>query len=93
MAHIRKKHTSKTKFEAAIAMIKGDKTLLEIGQKYQVHQSVLHRWKKELFEKGPNVYDQKSAETSPHKNAIEALQRKVGELTMDNDFLKKALGD
>ena len=91
MGKIRQQYSSKTKLEAAIAMINGKAPVAELCQKYNVHQSVLQRWKSELLEKGPEIFSRrkKSDETDTDK---EALERKVGRLTMELDFLKKVLG-
>ena len=88
MSKIKKKYPKEVKFQAALAMIKGEQTVAEISQKFSVHQSVLHRWKQELLKNGPAVFESKSQpqEASP---TVDVLQRKVGELTMEIDFLKK----
>lgn len=52
---IRKKHSKEIKFKGAMAMVAGNKTINEISQEFGVHQSVLHRWKKDLLEKGPLI--------------------------------------
>lgn len=49
---VRKKHSRELKFKGAMAMIIGNKTINEISKEFGVHQSVLHRWKKDLLEKG-----------------------------------------
>jgi transposase len=91
MGKIRQQHSGKTKLEAAIAMISGKSPVSELSQKYGVHQSVLQRWKNELLEGGPDIF---SRRRKPKENGptVDDLQRKIGQLTMDLDFLKKALG-
>ncbi len=91
MGKIRRQHSSKAKLEAAIAMVSGKSTVSELSQKYGVHPGVLQRWKNELLEKGTDIFSsrKKRSETGP---TVDDLQRKVGQLTMDLDFLKKALG-
>jgi len=92
MTTIRKKHSKQIKFKAALTLCKGEKTVAQISQEYGVHQSVLHRWKKMLLEEGADIFDdqrQKKAHTEP---TTSDLERKVGQLTMELDFLKKALG-
>jgi transposase len=89
MSKIRKIHPKSIKFKAAIAMIKGEKTIAELVQIYNVNQSVLHRWKKELLEKGEQVFASKGDGDVTQTAVIEGLQRKVGEMAMEIDFLKK----
>jgi transposase-like protein len=91
MGKIRKLHSSKTKLEAAIAMASGKSTTSELCQKYGVHPTALQRWRKELMESGTEIFNprKKKKEDGP---TIDDLQRKIGQLTMDLDFLKKVLG-
>ena len=91
MGKIRRQHSSKTKLEAAIAMISDKNPVSELAQKYGVHPGVLQRWKTELLEGGADIFSRrkKRAEEGP---TVDDLQRKIGQLTMDLDFLKKALG-
>lgn len=89
---IRKTHSKEIKFRAALALIKGEQTMSQISQQYGVHQSVLHRWKKSLLEKGPGIFDLPSTKNIADYQT-DALKRKIGELTMEVDFLKKSLGE
>lgn len=91
MGKIRKQHSSKTKLDAAIAMISGKYPVAELAQKYGVHPGQLQRWKAELLERGVDVFSRrkKQQEDGP---TVDDLKKKIGELTMDLDFLKKVLG-
>ncbi|RZI47373.1 hypothetical protein EDM53_02255 [Rickettsiales endosymbiont of Peranema trichophorum] len=89
MSKIRKVHPKSVKFKAAIAMVKGDRTLAELVQLYSVNQSVLHRWKKELLDKGESIFANKNEAPTSQTATIESLQRKIGEMAMEIDFLKK----
>ncbi len=91
MSTERRGHTKKVKFEAALDLISEKHTLAELCQKYKVHQRVLYRWKKELLENGSSLFDRKTR-PKPESRELDSLERKVGQLTMENDFLKKALG-
>jgi transposase len=92
MSQIRRTHSKHIKFKAALALYKSDKTMAEISKEFGVHQSVLARWKKTLLEEGPELFsDQREKKEAPDPN-IGDLERKVGQLTMELDFLKKALG-
>ena len=89
MSKIRKIHSKSVKFKAAIAMVKGDRTLSDLVQLYGVNQSVLHRWKKELLDRGESVFANKNEDINGQTATIESLQRKIGEMAMEIDFLKK----
>lgn len=92
MTKIRQKHNKQTKFKAAMALYKSDKTVSEISQQFAIHQSVLHRWKKTLLEQGPEIFADQNAKKLETDPSIANLERKIGQLTMELDFLKKALG-
>ena len=91
MPTIRKSHGKQLKFKAALALLNGEKTLAEVSSEYGVHQSILKRWKKTLQEEGPCLFEDQRKKKSSQDGAGD-LQRKIGQLVMENDFLKKALG-
>ena len=89
--NIKQKHSKQVKFKAALALHKSEKTVSQISQEYGVHQNVLQRWKKKLMEEGPELFeDQRQKKISSDPSAD--LERKIGHLTMEVDFLKKVLG-
>lgn len=91
MTTIRRKHSKQIKFKAALELLKSEKTISQLCQEYGVHQSVLQRWKRILLDEGAQIFeDQRQKE--PIINHTGDLERKVGQLTMEVDFLKKALG-
>jgi transposase len=92
MTKIRKTHNKQIKFKAALAMYKSDKTIAEISSEYGVHQSVLSRWKKTLLDEGASLFDDGRSPKEVPNPAVPELERKIGQLTMELDFLKKALG-
>ena len=93
MSKIRKQHSKSLKFKATLEMIKSDKTVDDISRVFGIHQSVLHKWKKFFMEKGEEIFEdgrsRKKEEDFPTK---ENLESKVGRLVMENEFLKKVLG-
>lgn len=91
MTKIRKIHSKQTKFKATLELLKGEKTLHQISAEYSAHQSILHRWKKILLDEGPQLFED-GRKKKPQKDTTEDLERKIGQLVMENDFLKKALG-
>lgn len=91
----RKKWTATAKFEIVLHVLKGEKTLNEICKHYEVAPSQVHAWRKEFLEKGAQLFDK--AEKAASVNAeIEQQQKvlyeKIGQLTVERDFLKKAWG-
>lgn len=90
MARNKRNHNKQIKFKAALEVIKGEGTIAQLSEKYGVHNSVLLRWKKELLENGCEIFERKKASSNGAQLAVDDLQRKIGELTMEIDFLKKA---
>jgi transposase len=90
-----KKWSIAAKFEIALSAAKGDCTINEICEKYQVSASQVHAWKKQLLENGRSLFDKDSVKTSSKKLAEKRrretqLYEKIGQLTVERDFLKKS---
>ncbi len=80
------------KARAALEAYKGEKTLAEIGSKYGVHPNMVTRWKNELLENAVGIFDSKKDHKEAEKQEkIDELHKNIGELTMENDWLKKKL--
>ena len=75
-----------------MAAIKGDETLSELSQRYNVNANLIVKWKKQLLENASEVFASSKGLAPSREAEIKALQAKIGEITMENDFLSKALG-
>ena len=89
--------SSSQKFEIALMAIKNETTINDICKKYDVAPCQVHEWKKRLIEQGANLFEKKDKEKQFAQTAIidaekkqEKLFEKIGELTVERDFLKKA---
>ena len=89
--NLKKKHSKQVKFKAALELYKSDKTASQVSQEYGIHQNVLQRWKKQLIEEGPEIFEDQRQKKNPSDSTAQ-LERKIGQLTMELDFLKKVLG-
>ena len=90
----KKTYSSKTKGKVAIASIKGDKTLAEISSLYNVSPKRACVWKKQLLEQVNLVYENGNGKQRieiEYENKISDLHRKIGELSIENEYLKKKL--
>ncbi len=86
----RRQHHAEGKARVALEAAQGLKTVHAIAQEHQVHPVQVSQWKKELIERLPEVFGRKAgAEAEDLARQKERLERKVGELTMDVEFLKK----
>lgn len=89
MSKIRRNHAPAFKAKVALEAIKGEKTLHEIAARYQVHPTQVSEWRKQLIEGAGGVFSGKRPEQDPKER--EALLAKIGQLTMERDFLERVL--
>ena len=90
MKRPRRNHSPAFKAKVALAAIRGDKTLAELAEHFEVHPNQITGWKTLMLERAAMVF----GEATPVPEAastIRALQAKVGQLAMENDFLEGAL--
>ena len=85
----RRNHAPGFKAQVAIAALKGDKTLAELAQQYDVHPNQITDWKAQLLERSAEVFGDSKAKTV--EPDLKTMQAKIGQLTLENDFLEKAL--
>ena len=88
----RRNHSPALKAKVALAAIKGDKTLAELAQQYDVHPNQITSWKAQLVNAAAGVFSSGSAKEATPPVDLKALHAKIGELTLENDFFAGALG-
>jgi transposase-like protein len=86
----RRNHGAEFKARAALAAIRGDKTLAEIAEQFEVHPHQVTEWKKQLLERAAEVFGGPSRKDEPPVD-VKAMQAKIGQLALENDFLEGAL--
>ena len=88
----RRNHTGAFKAKVALAALKGEKTLLESAQQFDVHANQITQWKSQLLEGAAGVFGG-DAKAEPAEAAVDVktLHAKIGQLTLENDFLEGAL--
>ena len=71
--------------------IKGEQTLIELSDRFQVHPNQITQWKKKLLAEAEEVFASgKRQETE--ETDVKELHAKIGQLAVENDFLAGALG-
>ena len=89
MKKTRRKFTGAFKAKVAIETLKERETLAELSKRFEVHPNMISKWKQEFLEKSAEVFDKKS--DSETEVDADKLYSKIGQLEMENDFLKKSL--
>lgn len=84
--------TAAFKKKIALEALREDKTLSQLASEHSVHPLQVGKWKKELIEGAESLFESKKDRKQDDVSDREDLEKKVGRLTMENDFLKKKLG-
>ena len=85
----RRNHTPAFKAKVALAAIKGDKTVVELSEQFDVHANQITQWRTQLLQRAAEAFDGGGSKESPID--VKTLHAKIGELTLENDFLEGAL--
>jgi transposase len=86
----RRNHAPAFKARVALDALKGNQTIVDLSERYQVHPNQIIDWKKQLLEHAAEVFSKDRA-TDQGPN-VKDLHAKIGQLSMENDFLSVALG-
>jgi transposase len=85
----RRNHSSVFKAKVALAALKGDKTIAELAEQFEIHPNQITDWKRQLQENANTVFgERREKEKEPD---IQRMQAKIGQLALENDFLENAL--
>jgi transposase-like protein len=87
-----KQYTADFKMKVALEAAQSTNGVSDIAGKYQIHHRQVQDWKKRLLENAELIFEKRTAEEEQANKREEELLRKVGELSMENDWLKKKLG-
>ena len=83
----RRHHSAALKAKVAIAAIKGERTIAQITEQFDVHPNQVTTWKAQLEGGAADVFGSGSGSAPPTATVVvKALHAKIGELTLENDF-------
>ena len=92
MSKTRRNHSPQFKAKVALEALQGEKTLHEIAAKYQVHPNQVTTWRRQLIDQAAEVFGPgKPANSTTDGTDREALLAKIGQLTVEKDFLSRVL--
>jgi transposase-like protein len=95
MKNTRRKFTARFKAKVAIEAIQEKLTMQQIATKYEVHPNQISQWKRQFLDNAESIFS--SVPDTVEKAVIEQeqdkLYKKIGRLQVENDFLKKSLGE
>jgi transposase len=94
MTNKRKQYTSEFKFRAVMESFQRDTTIEAVCRKFDVPSSVMSRWRLEFQQYGPGAFENKHKQQEPPApgESPEELKKIIGELTVQNELLKKSRG-
>ncbi len=84
-----RKFSGAFKAKVALEALKERETLAELSKRFEVHPNMISKWKQEFLERSSEIFDKKSDADS--EVDAEKLYSKIGQLEIENDFLKKSL--
>jgi transposase len=88
----RRNHSPAFKAKVALAALKGEKTLADLAQQFDVHVNQITQWRSQLLDGAAGVFDHGKVEAVAPVIDLKSLHAKIGELTLENDFFSGALG-
>ena len=88
-----KRRQYKPEFKARVALeaVKGEQTVAELASRFDVHPTMIHQWKKTLLDGASDIFQRGSAAPEVDTAQVKELHAKIGELTVERDFLEQGL--
>ncbi len=89
----RKRYAAEFKAKVALEAIKGEQTISELASRYGLHPNMITNWKRQAIQNMAEIFSGKVDRTRKNEEAhIKDLHAKIGQLTVERDFLAKAFG-
>ncbi len=89
----RRNFSAAFKAKVALEALRGNQTLAELAARHQVHPNLITKWKRQAGEGLAGIFSSKpGGRDVSHEAEVKELHAKIGELTIEKDFLSKAFG-
>lgn len=92
MKMTRTKHTPEFKAKVALAAVREQETVVEIARRFKIHPNQIYKWRKEFLAHMNRVFETESNDSGGSSEREMNLLQKIGELTVERDFLSVGLG-
>ena len=93
MKQNRRKHSPSFKARVALEALKGEETIAELANRFEVHPSQIRKWKNSLSEGSVGIFGgDQSQKKKDDASLIARLYQQIGQLKVERDFLDNALG-
>jgi len=86
----RKQYSPSFKAKVALEALKDKDTLAELSKKFEVHPTMIGKWKQEFLSRAASVFEKTSEGETQEQINPDQLYAKIGRLELENEFLKKA---
>jgi transposase len=90
MSNKKKQYSPQFKAKVALEAVRGEKTVAELSSQYQLHPSVINRWKTKLLEEAEQIFERENTgekDKTDTQAQLDELYRQIGKLKVEKDFL------
>jgi len=91
MRRPRRNHSAQFKAKVALAALRGEKTLTELAEQFDVHSNQITQWRQQAVENMDAAFDRGAGDAAAEET-LKELHAKIGQLTLEVDFLERASG-